>query len=57
MTRVEGENTRLRHYCLARYLGPIASKELVLLEISRYVKAFYSTVRTLFEILDSSSNS
>lgn len=33
------------------------TKELVLLEISRYVKAFYSTVRTLFEILDSSSNS
>jgi IS1 family transposase len=42
MTRVEGENTRLRHY-----KRQITSKNSLLLKITRNVKAFYSFTNSL----------
>ena len=45
MTRVEGENTRLRHY-----LARVASQNFVLLQISRYAEVLSSLATLLPEI-------
>ena len=50
MTRVEGENTRLRHY-----LARLHRKTEMLLQVSRDVEMFAPFVASLFKVSDSSS--